>query len=107
MKISKLTSILLSVLIVAGLSSMSVAQEATATESGHASSQQYQIDINTADAEQLASVLQGVGTARAAAIVAYRQEHGAFNSVEDLLQVNGIGESTLETNRQLLTVSSE
>jgi competence protein ComEA len=106
MNISKLTSILLSALLVAGLSSISVAQETSANESGHLTSQHYPVDINSADAQQLASSLQGVGSARAAAIVAYRQEHGAFESVEDLLQVSGIGESTLEANRSILTVGN-
>ncbi|MEQ9022796.1 MAG: helix-hairpin-helix domain-containing protein [Pseudomonadales bacterium] len=48
-----------------------------------------------------------MGASRAAAIVAYRQEHGAFKSVEDLMLVNGIGSSTLEANRNLLTVGSD
>ncbi len=63
------------------------------------------VNINTADAETLAAVLNGVGLSRAEAIVAYRQEHGAFNDVYDLANVKGIGDRTVEQNedRILLT----
>lgn len=57
------------------------------------------VNINTADAETLARELQGVGEAKAAAIVAYREKHGPFESVEELLEVDGIGSATLEKNR--------
>ncbi|MEQ9566203.1 MAG: helix-hairpin-helix domain-containing protein [Pseudomonadales bacterium] len=105
MKISTLTSIFLSALLVVGLSSVSIAQEAISEDKS--APLVYEVNINTADAEQLASSLQGVGASRAAAIVAYRQEHGAFKSVEDLMLVNGIGSNTLEANRNLLTVGSD
>lgn len=57
------------------------------------------VNINTADAETLARELQGIGEAKAAAIVAYREKHGPFESVEELLEVDGIGSATLEKNR--------
>lgn len=60
-------------------------------------------DINTADAKQLES-LPGVGPATAAAIVEHRSRTGAFRSVEDLLEVRGIGEAKLETLRSQVTV---
>lgn len=62
------------------------------------------VDINTADAEQLSESLQGVGPAKAAAIVAYREQHGPFKSPQDLTNVKGIGESLLEKNQGLITV---
>lgn len=62
------------------------------------------IDINVAGADQLAAMLDGVGQARAEAIVEYREENGGFNSVDDLVNVSGIGTVTLEANRDLLTV---
>lgn len=105
MKISTLTSIFLSALLLVGLSSASLAQEAVTEDMS--APLVYEVNINTADAEQLASSLKGVGASRAAAIVAYRQEHGAFKSIEDLTLVNGIGSSTLEANRNLLTVGRE
>ena len=60
------------------------------------------ININTADAERL-TLLTGIGSAKAAAIVAYREQHGPFDSIEDLTKVSGIGPATIEKNRHLLT----
>ena len=56
------------------------------------------VDINTADVRQL-QTLSGVGPVLAERIVQYREEHGPFQSVEELLQVKGIGEATLEKFR--------
>lgn len=64
------------------------------------------IDINTASAEALAEVIHGVGLKRARAIVSYREEHGAFSSVDELTQVRGIGEKTVERSRGRLTVGA-
>lgn len=50
------------------------------------------IDINTAAAEEL-KLLPGIGDALAKAIVSYREENGAFESLEQLMDVPGIGES--------------
>ncbi len=52
------------------------------------------IDLNHAPAEEL-TALTGVGRVTAAAIVAYRESHGPFASVEELLLVPGLGETTL------------
>jgi competence protein ComEA len=59
----------------------------------------YVVDINEANIETLA-LLKGVGEKRAKAIVAYRELHGKFNSVEDLLNVKGIGQRMLELNKE-------
>lgn len=56
------------------------------------------ININTADASALEQ-LPGVGPAKASAIVAYREENGPFKSVDDLVEVPGIGERSLEQLR--------
>lgn len=53
------------------------------------------ININTASAADLAR-LPGIGSGRARAIIDYRQEHGAFACVDDLLRVDGIGPGILE-----------
>ena len=52
------------------------------------------LDLNTATAEELAG-LPGIGTELAARIVAYREANGAFGTVEELLEVSGIGEKKL------------
>jgi len=61
------------------------------------------LDLNAATAAQLAA-LPGIGDALAARIVAYREEHGAFASVEELTDVSGIGEGKLETIRTLVRI---
>ena len=57
------------------------------------------VDINTADAETISAELQGVGISKAIAIVEFRKANGPFKSVDDLTQVKGIGERTIEMNR--------
>jgi competence protein ComEA len=63
------------------------------------------ININTANAELLADVLTGVGSAKAEAIVAYRDTNGDFSSIEGLSLVKGIGAATVERNRRMITVN--
>ena len=63
------------------------------------------VDLNKADAETIARELNGVGAARAQAIVDYRNEFGAFRSEEDLLNVTGIGRHILEVNRTNIVLS--
>lgn len=65
------------------------------------------VDINTADAATLAAVLDGVGASKAEAIIAYREEHGPFESVDELAEVKGIGLKTLEKNRERITLGAD
>nr|WP_276516615.1 ComEA family DNA-binding protein [Fictibacillus nanhaiensis] len=53
------------------------------------------LNINTADSEELQN-LSGVGPAKAESIISYREENGPFTSIEQLLEVRGIGEKTIE-----------
>ncbi|BCJ08282.1 hypothetical protein PRtIB026_A20440 [Pseudomonas sp. RtIB026] len=70
-----------------------------------ASSQQAgAVDLNQADASTLQSQLSGIGKAKAEAIVAYREAHGPFQSVDELLEIKGIGNALLERNREKLRV---
>lgn len=62
------------------------------------------VDINKADAETLAAELTGIGESKAAAIVAYREANGPFRNVDDLVNVKGIGEKTVEKNRVNLVI---
>lgn len=62
------------------------------------------VNINVADAATLAAALTGVGLSRAEEIVRYREAYGPFSSVEELAEVKGIGESTLEKNRTVITL---
>lgn len=62
------------------------------------------VNLNSADAATLQSSLAGIGKAKAEAIVAYREANGAFASVDELLEVKGIGQALIERNREKLTV---
>jgi competence protein ComEA len=57
------------------------------------------IDLNSADAETLASI-KGVGEKKAEAIIEYREKNGKFNKIEDVLKVKGIGDKLLEVIKQ-------
>ncbi len=61
------------------------------------------ININTASAEELAQ-LKGIGPSHAAKIVAYREKNGPFKMPEDLVQVSGIGQKTVEANQEFIIV---
>jgi len=61
------------------------------------------VNLNTADAAAL-DTLPGIGPATAQKILAWREQHGRFESVEDLLDVGGIGEAKLDAIRDLVTV---
>jgi competence protein ComEA len=61
------------------------------------------VDINSADAETLASSIDGVGERKAQAIVEYREANGPFAQVDDLANVKGIGSRTVGNNRNNLT----
>ena len=78
-----------------GLSSLAFAVEPAAP-----------IDVNTASAEALAEAIHGVGLKRAQAIVQYREQHGAFATVDQLAQVRGISANTVERNRDRLTAGT-
>lgn len=62
------------------------------------------VDLNTADAQTLQKALAGIGQAKAQAIVAYREANGPFTSVDELLEIKGIGKALLERNRDKLMV---
>jgi competence protein ComEA len=62
------------------------------------------ININKADAATLTQGLKGVGRTRAEAIVEYRSAYGPFFSVDDLLEVKGVGPSIVDKNRARITL---
>jgi competence protein ComEA len=62
-----------------------------------------QINLNQADVATL-SELHGIGKAKAEAIIAYREEHGPFEAIEELDAVNGIGAKTIENNADRIAV---
>ena len=64
------------------------------------------VDINTANAETISSELNGIGLAKARAIVEYREKYGPFKSADDLSLVKGIGDKTVELNRANIRVTT-
>jgi competence protein ComEA len=64
------------------------------------------VDINTADAETISNELDGVGLTKAQAIVEYRKKHGPFKAAGDLSLVKGIGERTVELNKENIRVTT-
>lgn len=61
------------------------------------------ININTADAQTLTQ-LSGIGEAKAAAIVKYREEKGKFKTIEDIKKVTGIGDGLFEKIKDQITI---
>ena len=70
-----------------------------------ASARSAKVDLNGADAATLQKELAGVGEAKAQAIVTYRETNGPFSSVDELLEVKGIGKAILDRNRDKLEVN--
>ncbi|HSC68478.1 MAG TPA: ComEA family DNA-binding protein [Cellvibrio sp.] len=61
------------------------------------------VNINTADVQELTK-LKGIGQKKAEAIIAWRKENGNFKTVDQLLEVKGIGEATLANNRENIRI---
>ncbi len=58
-----------------------------------------EVNINTADAQSIASSLNGIGVKKAEAVVAWRNEHGNFTDLAELENIKGIGPKTIEKNK--------
>ncbi len=105
-----LTALFLCVLAVLFFHDRSSAQSAAVTvETARAAAQEdvlgdlTPLNLNTATAEEL-ETLPGIGEELARRILAYRTERGGFESIEELLNISGIGEKKLEDLRQRVTV---
>lgn len=81
-----------------------VTESAVSESSGDATSDGDLVNINTADTTML-QTLSGIGEKRAADIINYRETNGLFETVDDLDQVSGIGEKTMEKLRPLIRVN--
>jgi competence protein ComEA len=57
------------------------------------------VNVNTADAKTISEALSGIGLKKAEAIVKYRTDNGLFKTANDLANVKGIGEKTVEKNK--------
>jgi len=70
-----------------------MAQEASSVVVGQA------VNVNKADASELAEKLVGVGQSRAMAIIDYRETNGPFKTIEDLMAVKGLGQAFIDKNK--------
>ena len=66
-------------------------------------SNEQKVSLNSATIDELMQ-LPGIGEVKAKAIIAYREENGGFKSIEELLEVNGIGESTFNKIKDQLSL---
>ena len=64
------------------------------------------VNVNSASAEEIAEALKGVGQSKAEAIVSYRNEHGQFKHVDELVNVKGIGIRTVDINREYILLEN-
>jgi len=64
------------------------------------------VNINSASAEVIAAELTGIGPSKAQAIVDYRSSHGAFKTADSLASVKGVGEKTVELNRENIQIGA-
>ena len=64
------------------------------------------VDINTADAQSLASNIVGVGAKKATAIIEYRKKNGPFTKAEDLMKIKGIGPKIFAKNKDNILVAT-
>jgi len=67
--------------------------------------QSAKVKLNSADEETLRRDLFGIGVSKAKAIVVHRESNGPFTSVDELLEVKGIGKALLEKNRDRLEIN--
>ncbi|WP_155067882.1 ComEA family DNA-binding protein [Piscirickettsia salmonis] len=72
------------------------------TEASFNQSLVQQVNVNQADADTLAAVLNGCGLKKARAIINYRKQHGPFRSIKDLAKVEGISEQLVLRNKSRL-----
>lgn len=84
------------------LSIPAYAQDAPLAPAEKQSTVSEKIDLNKADVATLTGSFKGIGKKRAEAIIAYREAHQGFKSVEELSEVKGIGQHFLEANADKL-----
>lgn len=99
--------------LLTSVSTAAIAAPAVKSETGNApmvqevspKAESAKVNLNAADAPTLQRELSGIGEAKANAIVAYRDINGPFASVDELLEVKGIGKAILDRNREKLEVN--
>ncbi|ACE83064.1 ComEA family DNA-binding protein [Cellvibrio japonicus] len=97
-------SLISSVVFFLGVQSIAIASDTQIPANKPVAEQAHSlININTADVATLTQ-LKGIGTKKAEAIIAWRNANGKFKTIEQLMDVKGIGEATFEANRAKLSI---
>ena len=99
-----MTRILMAALAAMALSTAAIAAQGRAAAPKAVATAAAPVNLNTATAEQLATI-PGVGPRMAERIIDYRQKNGGFKKVEDLMNVSGIGEKNFLKMRPLVSVT--
>lgn len=84
-------------------SGMSAMEQTAETGSGTEQTSSGKVNINTAGKEELMS-LRGIGEAKAESILKYRESHGKFGSIEELMQIDGIKEGVFNKIKENITI---
>lgn len=83
-------------------------RKTTSTRATAEGKEQYKnitVNINKADASALSAYLPGIGVVKATEIVKYRRANGKFKSLKDLMNVDGVGEATLDGMKKNISLS--
>ena len=100
-----MTRIMIAAIAAIALSATAVGAQGRATATKTVATAAAPVNLNTATAEQLATI-PGVGAKTAERIIAYRQKNGGFKKVEDLMNVSGVGEKSFLKMKPLITVAA-
>lgn len=87
----------------AGAAAQAAVSQGSASLGGGSTPGNGKVNINTATSQEL-QTLSGIGESKAGKIIAYREANGAFSSVDELTNVSGIGDKTLESIRDAICI---
>ena len=99
-----MTRILMAALVAIALSAPALSAQSKTPAPKPAATAAAPVNLNTATAEQLATI-PGVGPKMAERIIDYRQKNGGFKKIEDLMNVSGVGEKSFLKMKPLITVT--
>jgi competence protein ComEA len=100
-----ITRILMAAMLAIALGGTAAIAQSKATTPKATATATAPVNLNTATAEQLATI-PGVGPKMAERIIEYRQKNGGFKRVEDLMNVSGVGEKSFLKMKPLITVTA-
>ena len=100
-----MTRIMMAAIVAIAVSATALSAQSKAPAAKTVATAAAPVNLNTATAEQLASI-PGVGPKMAERIIEYRQKNGGFKKVEDLMNVSGVGEKSFLKMKPLITVTA-